>query len=166
MPLKIEKSDIFKSNAQTLVNPVNCLGVMGAGLAKEMNRKFPIQCKEFNEYCQQHTFSVGDLYLTTGLSSWHILKPYSPDKDFGIARVVDKWILHFPTKYDWRLKSELNVIRSGLTTFQRAYNFLRIESISFPLLGCGCGGLDKRDVLPIMEEYLSDLPISITIHVL
>lgn len=165
MPLKIEKSDIFKSNAQTLVNPVNCKGVMGAGLAKKMSEVYTIQCTEFNEYCKEHEVLPGNLYLSAGINSYHVSRIDPHDKPV-IWHVSDKWILHFPTKNDWRLPSTLDIIRSGLITFQRSYNFLKIESISFPLLGCGCGGLDKRNVLPLMEEYLSDLPIPVTIHVL
>jgi hypothetical protein len=75
-------------------------------------------------------------------------------------------VLNVPTKRDWRDKSRLEYIETGLTKFVEIYEQEAITSISFPRLGCGLGSLDwENEVRPLMEHYLSPLPIDIIIHV-
>jgi O-acetyl-ADP-ribose deacetylase (regulator of RNase III) len=71
----------------------------------------------------------------------------------------------FPTKKHWRSPSKIEYIEKGLEKFARSYEDLEIESIAFPRLGCGNGGLDWNEVRPIMEKYLKPLPIQIYVYV-
>lgn len=79
-------------------------------------------------------------------------------------RGADCWILNFPTKIHWRKPSKIEWIRAGLQKFVEKYEILGIREISFPRLGCGNGGLEWDEVRPIMEQFLSPLPIQVFVH--
>lgn len=137
--------DIFRSEMQVLVNPVNTVGVMGKGLALQFKVRYPAMFEAYQTLCKQGNFEIGQLHL---------------------FRADTKWILNFPTKQHWRNPSKLDYIESGLKHFIEIYHDEAIESIALPKLGAGLGGLDwETQVKPLMEHYLSDLPIEIEIYV-
>lgn len=139
------RTNIFESSADVLVNTVNTVGVMGKGLAKEFKRIYPDMFKSYQKYCENGLLTVGKLQL---------------------YKTSNKWILNFPTKANWRSPSKLEYIEKGLIKFVANYERLGIKSISFPMLGCGNGGLSWEDeVKPLMEKYLEPLPIDIFIHI-
>lgn len=137
------KGDLFSSPAQVLVNTVNTVGIMGKGLALEFKTRYPEMFKEYQKVCNDNLLDIGKLFL------W---------------KKEDKWVLLFPTKKHWRSPSKLDYIEKGLEKFVQSYDELGIESIAFPKLGCGNGGLDWADVKPLMEKYLKHLPINIYIY--
>jgi O-acetyl-ADP-ribose deacetylase (regulator of RNase III) len=134
---------LFDSPAQTLVNTVNVVGVMGKGIALEFKNRYPDMFVAYKTLCDEHKLDVGKLHL------W---------------RAKDHWVLNFPTKTTWRQPSKLDYIKSGLEVFCKSYKNMGITSVSFPPLGCGNGNLDWNEVRPIMEEYLSKLDIPVYIH--
>lgn len=136
--------DLFKSPARVLVNTVNTVGVMGKGLAKDFKTIYPEMFKQYQLLCEKGQFNVGQLWL---------------------FKTNHKWILNFPTKKNWKHPSKIEYIDAGLQKFVSTYADKGITSASFPLLGCGNGGLDwEREVRPLMEYYLKNLPIDIYIH--
>ncbi|MCL9638307.1 macro domain-containing protein [Bacillus zanthoxyli] len=138
------KTDLFESPAQVLVNTVNTVGVMGKGIAKRFKQTYPEMFTQYQKYCEHKVLDVGKL--------WIYKSPH-------------KWVLNFPTKKHWRQPSKLVYIESGLKKFVATYQDKGITSISFPLLGCGNGGLDwESEVKPLMEKYLRPLPIEVFIH--
>jgi len=138
------RTNIFESNAQVLVNTVNTVGVMGKGLAKEFKRIYPDMFISYQNYCERGVFNIGKLQ---------------------IYRTSNKWIMNFPTKQDWRNASKVEYIELGLQKFLEQYQIQGIKSVSFPMLGCGNGGLDWEGVVkPLMYKYLKNLPIDIFIH--
>lgn len=142
--LRYVTTDIFESPAQVLVNTVNTVGVMGKGIAKEFASIYPEMYREYRTFCEKQMFDVGQLWL---YKSSH------------------KWVLNFPTKKHWRSPSKVEYIDAGLRKFVETYAQKGISSISFPLLGCGNGGLDFESLVqPIMEKYLKTLPIDVFIH--
>lgn len=141
--LQFIQSSILDSQAQTVVNTVNTVGVMGKGLAHAFREKYPEMFKAYKNLCENNQFSVGQLWL------W---------------RESNQWVLNFPTKKHWRYPSKLAYIEAGLAKFVANYESRGIREISFPRLGCGNGGLDWKEVRPLMERYLGDLPIPIYIH--
>ena len=139
------EGDIFQSSAKVLVNPVNTTGVMGKGLALEFKKRYPSMFEEYRTLCENAQFQVGDLWL---------------------YEAPDKWILNFPTKRHWREKSTLEIIEIGLQKFVAMFGEAGIESIAFPKLGSGLGGLDwEAQVRPLMEQYLQPLAIEILIYI-
>ena len=138
------KGDLLSSPAQVQVNTVNTVGVMGKGIALQFKNKYPAMFSSYQKICDNKQLDIGKLYL------W---------------KSREKWVLMFPTKKHWRYPSRIEYIESGLKKFVDNYERMGIESIAFPKLGCGNGGLEWSVVKPIMEKYLSDLPISVYIYI-
>jgi hypothetical protein len=140
----IINGNIFNTKAQTIVNTVNCVGVMGKGIALVFKLRYPVMFEQYQEYCKQKLIAVGKLWIYKGETS-------------------DPWILNFPTKTHWKLPSEYKYIEEGLQKFVDTYKAKGITSIAFPLLGANNGGLDKDKVMEIMYNYLSkcDIPVEI-----
>lgn len=133
--------DIFASQCQTIVNPVNCEGIMDKGLAFDFKRKYPMMFKSYVRSCE--------LGLVPG--KLHIYTKY------------DKKIVNFPTKEVRHTRSKISYIKQGLIKFSEIWEANGIESVAFPGLGCGYGHLPWYDVSKVMEKYL--LPISEKIRV-
>lgn len=143
MSIIYRRTSIFDSSAQTLVNTVNCVGVMGKGLAKEFKSREPGMFRAYREICYRGDLRPGLLWLWRGKTSW---------------------VLNFPTKIHWRNPSKIEWIEAGLQKFVANYKSLDISEVSFPRLGCGNGDLDWNEVRPLMEKYLGDLSIPVFIH--
>ena len=137
------RTSSLESSAQTLVNTVNCVGVMGKGLAKAHRDQEPEMFQAYKKICDQDLLRPGMLWLWKGKRNW---------------------ILNFPTKKHWRHPSKIEWIEAGLAKFVATYEDKGISEISFPKLGCGNGGLDWSEVQPMMEEYLSRVDIPVFIH--
>lgn len=140
----IKIGDIFESGMQTIVNTVNCVGVMGKGIALEFKKRYPDMYKEYVMLCRNGEVKPG--------------RPYYYNDILGNS------ILNFPTKDHWRSPSKLSYVTDGLKWFRENYKSLGIRSIAFPPLGCGNGGLTWSVVGPVMYHYLYDLPIDIEIY--
>ncbi len=141
--LTYRRTSVMDSPAQTLVNTVNCVGVMGKGIAKAFRERYPAMFAPYKRLCDEELLQPGKLWLWQG---------------------DDHSVLNFPTKVHWRSPSKIEWIELGLQKFVESYEARGITSISFPRLGCGNGGLDWDDVRPLMERYLAPLPIDIFIH--
>lgn len=144
MPSLIYSDDSVFSleKTQTVVNTINCVGVMGAGIALEYKLRYPKMYEDYVINCRKHEVKIGIPYL------------YKND---------DKWILNFPTKKHWKDDSKLEWIESGLKYFSENYKHWGITSIAFPKLGTAHGGLIWEDVQKIMESYLENLDIPVFI---
>lgn len=144
--------DIFKSDAQTLVNTVNCKGIMGKGIALQFKKKYPDMFNEYKLACKPGQYRClehgGDLWLYTYI-------------DF----FKQKKILCFATKEEWWHPSKLEWIERGLQNFVEDYKYWSITSIAFPKLGCNNEGLNwENDVKPLMFKYLQPLDIICEIY--
>lgn len=133
-----EPGDIFRQNAQAIVNPVNCVGVMGAGLALQFKNRFRDIFKDYKALCDDSIIRPGKTYWAATLRS-------NPT-----------WVVHFPTKGHWKQKSLLKHIKTGLAHLASKIIGYEIESIAIPRLGCGLGGLSWEDVLPEIKSALKE----------
>lgn len=142
--INIINGNIFNTKAQTIVNTVNCVGVMGKGIALVYKLRYPAMFDLYKSYCSSKHIDIGKLWLYKG-------EPNAP------------WVLNFPTKKHWKFPSKIEYIVEGLEKFVATYKEKGITSIAFPLLGTHNGGLDKDEVLSIMTQYLSqcDIPVEI-----
>ena len=129
--IEYKRGDIFKENVEALVNPVNCVGIMGAGLALQFKKVYSENFRLYAAACQQGKVQPGQMFITR----------------FGISS-NPKWIINFPTKRHWRNKSRIEDIVSGLVTLREEVLSKDIQSIAIPPLGCGLGGLKWADVWP------------------
>lgn len=143
MRIQYISSSIFESRLQTLVNPVNTVGVMGKGLAAEFKHRYPEMFKRYKEHCEAGALTIGKLHLYQ--ARWRL-------------------ILNFPTKKYWKDPSELEWIEIGLKKLAAIYEEKGIISLAMPQLGCGNGGLGWEDVQPLIERYMEPLPIPIHVH--
>lgn len=142
--LRYVDSPLFESPARVLVNTVNTVGVMGKGVALEFKKRFPKMYRLYRGHCKAGRLRIGGLWL---------------------YRTPGRWVLNFPTKAHWRYPSKTKYIRVGLEKLVATFQDRGIDSISFPLLGCGNGRLDfDTQVRPLMEQYLRSLPIPVYIH--
>lgn len=155
---------IFDSNCQTLVNTVNCQGVMGKGLALQFKQKFPRMYEAYVGQCEYGTSlkNGGDLWLYT-YENLSQLTLWDTDGNLNTGR--QSKILCFATKEHWKNKSDYNWIRRGLQTFRDKYKEWGITSVAFPKLGCTNGGLNWGLVKIQMEGALNDLDIPVEIWV-
>ena len=140
--MKILIGDIFNSETQTLVNTVNCVGIMGKGIAAEFKKRFPDMFKDYVARCERKNIKPGIPYLFKG-------GMFSPQ------------IINFPTKTHWRAASHIEDIKKGLEILSEKYKEWGIKSIAIPPLGCGNGQLLWESVGPLIYKYVSrwDIPV-------
>lgn len=136
--------DLFLSRAQTLVNTVNCVGIMGKGVAQEFKKRFPAMFDDYKHRCDMKAVRLGEPYLYRDAS--------------GVS------IINFPTKDHWRSPSKLSDIERGLDYFVEHVSEWEVRSIALPPLGCGNGGLDWSEVGPLIYSKLHKLPIDIELY--
>ncbi|TXE15673.1 macro domain-containing protein [Psychroflexus gondwanensis] len=141
--MNIIEGNIFTTNQQTIVNTVNCFGIMGAGLALECKYRYPQMFKRYQEICENKQLDIGKLYL------------YKSNQ---------KWILNFPTKNHWKYPTKIEYLEKGLVKFVQTYQSKGIKSVAFPLLGAQNGGLSKEQSLSLLKKHLSNIDIPVEIY--
>ena len=144
--------DILKAEVEALVNPVNCIGVMGKGLALQFKLAFPENFEAYRKVCEAHTLEPGRHQFI------HKLRE---------PRGTVRWIINFPTKRHWRDRSKLGEIQDGLRalgSFQEEHVENGWKSIAIPAIGCGLGGLKWADVRPMVESYLGGGKVRVVVY--
>lgn len=136
--------DLFASEMQSLVNTVNCVGVMGKGIAQIFRRKFPPMFEDYAERCARGEVRLGEPYHYQDLT--------------GVS------IVNFPTKGHWRASTRLEDVEAGLDYFVKHFRGWGVTSVAFPPLGCGNGGLEWATVGPLMYAKLRGLGIPVEIY--
>jgi O-acetyl-ADP-ribose deacetylase (regulator of RNase III) len=138
--IKFKSGNIFQEEVEAIVNTVNCVGVMGRGLALQFKKKFPDNFKSYKQACKTNSIKLGSVFV---YDTGQIIGP--------------KYIINFPTKNHWRENSKLSEIDRGLDSLKDFIIEQKIRSISIPPLGCGLGGLDWEDVKSLITQKFSDL---------
>jgi O-acetyl-ADP-ribose deacetylase (regulator of RNase III) len=133
--------DILKADVEALVNTVNCVGVMGRGVALQFKNRFPANFKAYKAACDRGEVQPGRMMV------YDLGQLNSP-----------RYIVNFPTKRHWKGKSRIEDIESGLVALKAEIESRGIESIALPPLGCGLGGLDWSEVRPKIEAALGSTP--------
>jgi len=129
--VRLKSGDLLRETTDAIVNTVNCVGVMGKGIALQFKQRWPKNFKEYEAAAKRKEIKPGTM-LIYDLGEWE--KP--------------RYIVNFPTKVHWRGDSELEYVEEGLRDLVKQVNRLGIKSISLPPLGCGNGGLRWEDVRP------------------
>lgn len=140
--------NIFDSEAQCLVNPVNCVGVMGKGLALEYKIHYPEMFRFYQKMCKERKLNLGQVGF------------------YALKINPNKIICLFPTKQHWKESSTVVAIDSGLKAFVKYAPELKIQSVAFPKIGCGLGGLDfNHQIQPLFEKYFLSGDITVEIYI-
>jgi O-acetyl-ADP-ribose deacetylase (regulator of RNase III) len=133
--MRLIRRDIFSADVDAIVNPVNCYGVMGKGLALQFKINYPENFNQYKIACDTDKVQIGRVFRT---------------------KAFDRYIFNFPTKKHWSNKSRLSYIEAGLKDLVNQIKFCNIKSIALPQLGCGLGGLDWQEVKPLIQEIIPD----------
>ena len=139
--INLKTGDILKADAEAIVNTVNCVGVMGRGIALQFKKAFPANFRAYALACDNGEVQPGKMFIY----------------DTG-SFTNPRFIINFPTKRHWKGKSRIEDIDSGLAALARNISERGIKSVAIPPLGAGLGGLEWNDVRPRIEAALRDLP--------
>ncbi|QQG49583.1 MAG: DUF4433 domain-containing protein [archaeon] len=158
--LSVVDGDMFFSRMQTLTVSVNCVGVMGKGLASRAKYQFPDVYVDYQDKCRSGRLKLGKPNIYKRESSFDEELADEPKSlEHANART---WFILFPTKNHWREMSDIRYIERGLEWIKENYRQIGITSLAVPALGCGLGGLDWKDIGPVMCRYLSlDIPVQV-----
>jgi O-acetyl-ADP-ribose deacetylase (regulator of RNase III) len=136
--------DLFESRAQTLVNTVNCIGIMGKGVALDFKKRFPANFADYAVRCDRKQVRPGEPYL--------------------FADPSGRLIVNFPTKNHWRSPARIDDIKAGLDVLAARWQEWGVKSLALPPLGCGNGGLEWSEVGPLIYRKLHVLPIDVEVY--
>lgn len=139
--LEYRCGNLLEAEVEALVNTVNCVGVMGKGLALQFKQAFPGNFQAYQHACQSGEVMPGQMFtVSTGRLDY------------------PRYIINFPTKRHWRNPSRLEYIETGLEALIATVECLEISSIAVPPLGCGNGGLKWTRVAPLIEAAFAQMP--------
>jgi O-acetyl-ADP-ribose deacetylase (regulator of RNase III) len=139
--IEFKQGNLLEEKAEALVNTVNCVGVMGKGIALQFKQAFPENFRQYEKACRAGEVKPGRMFT---VETGNIFYP--------------RYIINFPTKRHWRGKSKIEDIKSGLVALVAEVRQLGINSIAIPPLGCGNGGLDWAGIKPLIESAFTELP--------
>lgn len=139
--IELARGDILKDESEAIVNTVNCVGVMGRGIALQFKNAWPENFKAYEVACKREEVQPGRMFV------------------FDTGRLtLPRFIVNFPTKRHWRGKSRIEDIETGLSALLAVIKERGIRSIAIPPLGSGLGGLEWSEVRPRIESALAALP--------
>ena len=147
--IKICKGDLFEDDAEVLVNTVNCVGVMGKGIALQFKKLYPDMFEAYKKVCIRGELIVGKIFV-------YPVTSLTPN--------TTKYIFNFPTKDHWRDPSEMEYIQSGLIYLAYCLGKYKVKSIAIPALGCNNGGLDWPKVRTVVMSRLQQLQNDVDIR--
>lgn len=145
--IEYKHGDILQADAEALINTVNCMGVMGRGIALQFKNVFPENFRAYVKACKNNEVQPGSMFV---FKTEQLANP--------------RYIINFPTKRHWRDKSRMEDIESGLRALISTVRTYDIRSIAIPPLGSGLGGLDWKLVKHRIEaavQVLTDVHIVI-----
>lgn len=137
--IEFKQGNLLEEHIEALVNTVNCVGVMGKGIALQFKQAFPENFKQYKKACDLKKVQPGEMFTTS------------------TGKLFPKYIINFPTKNHWKGKSKIEDIKSGLNALVKEVEQLNIKSIAIPPLGCGNGGLDWGQVKPMIVDAFAQL---------
>ena len=138
--IEYKTGDILAEDVEALVNSVNCVGVMGRGIALQFKNAFPENFEAYADACKRDGVKPGRMFVFE-------TRQLSPPR----------YIINFPTKRHWRGKSRIEDIEAGLQALVREVKVRNIRSIAIPPLGSGLGGLKWTEIRPRIEAALSEV---------
>ena len=165
--MKIVSGNIFKSGADAIVNPVNCEGVMGAGLAKQFAEKYPFNLWAYKAACNGF-LNPGKIVVTHFTGSAHVIDKNGIVCNWSFFKrnpsIQQPIIVNFPTKDKWKNKSEYGYIESGLRALEMFPKVFNAKSIAIPALGCGLGELEFEKVAKLIDNFSKKVNMKVELY--
>lgn len=138
--VEYKQGDMLAESVEAIVNTVNCVGVMGRGIALQFKNTFPDNFMAYAAACKRNEVQPGRMFI------------------YETGRLTNpRFIVNFPTKRHWKEKSLMVDIETGLTALVEEIKSRNIRSIAIPPLGCGLGGLEWREVRPMIEAAMCEM---------
>jgi len=135
--IEYKMGNILAEDVEAVVNTVNCVGIMGRGIALQFKNTFPDNFKAYAAACKRKEVQPGRMFI------------------YETGRLTNPlYIVNFPTKRHWKGKSRMEDIDAGLAALAEEIRARNIRSIAIPPLGSGLGGLDWSKVRPRIEAAL------------
>lgn len=144
--VEVVSGDLFEADVDAITNAVNCVGVMGRGIALAFKNRFPENFIAYKQACDDGSLRPGSVFVFDRRDSAH-----------------PRYVVNFPTKDHWRNPSKLTDIEAGLRALTDEIDRLGIRSIALPALGCGLGGLDWETVRDAVETTFAE-QVSVTVR--
>lgn len=139
--IEYQQGDLLNANAEALINTVNCVGIMGRGVALQFRKAFPANYQAYKAVCDRKELQPGKMLV------------------YDLNRFENpRYVINFPTKRHWKGKSRIADIQAGLAALVEEIKQRQIQSIALPPLGCGLGGLNWNEVKPLIEKAFEQLP--------
>lgn len=138
--IEFKQGNLLEEQTEAIVNAVNCVGVMGKGIALQFKRSYPDNFQAYKIACDRKEVKLGEMFVFSINNS-----------------LTPRYIINFPTKNHWREKSKIIDLETGLQSLLITIHKYEIESIAIPALGCGYGGLNWERVKPMIIDALADL---------
>lgn len=142
-----KQGDLLKDDAEVLVNAVNTVGVMEAGIAKQFKKQFPEMYEKYKRDCKANKLRLGKMHL--------VQVEDEPEA---------KYVINFPTLVHWQDQSNLSDIESGLIDLVRMVETYGFRTIAIPPLGCGVGGLNWEDVRYLIEQAFKSVDVRVHLY--
>lgn len=142
-----KQGDLLKDDAEVLVNAVNTVGVMEAGIAKQFKKQFPEMYEKYKRDCMANKLRLGKMHL--------VQVEDEPEA---------KYVINFPTLVHWQDQSNLSDIESGLIDLVRMVETYGFRTIAIPPLGCGVGGLNWEDVRYLIEQAFKSVDVRVHLY--
>ena len=139
--LEYTSGDILRTDAEAVINTVNCVGVMGRGIALQFKKTYPANFKAYAAACKHHQVQPGRMFV---FETGELTNP--------------RYVINFPTKRHWRGNSRMEDIESGLAALVEVIEARGIRSVAIPPLGSGLGGLEWLRVRNRIETAMQSLP--------
>ncbi len=140
--IEVIKGNLFDYKGDILINTVNCVGIMGKGIALEYKNRFPKMFQSYKKACKNNEVHPGKLHI------W---------------RTNTEWIINFPTKRHWRNDSLYEDIGLGLKSLRKYLEDYGELTVLMPPLGCGNGNLKWNNVLTLIKDQLFDIKATIIV---
>lgn len=138
--IEVGAGSILDAQVEAIVNPANCVGAMGAGLALEIRRKWPTVYDSLYQATCDGIVHIGSVHWSST----------------GVAQ--PRWAIHLPTKLHWRNPSKLEWVEAGMQDLVAQVRLEDVKSVAIPALGCGLGGLRWEEVEPVIKKACESEP--------
>lgn len=143
MSFHVVEGDVFASNVEAIVIPVNCVGVAGAGIALEARKRFPEWYRQYGSDCTSGRLTIGSITF---------------------CAYYNQFLFNFPAKDHWKLPSRYEYIEKTMPELRKKVEYIGVKSLALPAVGCGLGGLNFNVIRALAEKTFQDSSVDVLFY--